>query len=56
MGNSNAPKMEVKCGVDNCQYNKSYLCHADSIEVNTLGDGKAQTSDGTSCITFKNGK
>jgi hypothetical protein len=51
-----APKMQVKCGVENCQYNKSSMCHADKLEVNAMGDGNAQTSDGTSCITFKNGK
>jgi hypothetical protein len=51
-----APKMQVKCGVENCHYNKSKMCHADDLVVNAMGDGKAETSDGTSCITFKNGK
>jgi len=51
-----APKMQVKCGVDNCDYNKSRMCYANSVEVNTMGDGKAQTRDGTCCTTFKNSK
>ncbi|MFZ5968459.1 MAG: DUF1540 domain-containing protein [Bacillota bacterium] len=48
-----APRMNVKCGVDNCHYNKNHMCHASAIEVNAMGDGKARTSDGTCCTTFK---
>jgi hypothetical protein len=48
------PTMQVKCGVTNCHYNKDKMCHASSIEVNPQGDGRAQTSDGTCCTTFKN--
>lgn len=48
-----APKMEVRCGVDTCQYWKSDFCHANALEVNATGDGKAKTSDGTCCTTFK---
>lgn len=48
-----APKMNVQCGVENCRYNKNLLCHAHSIEVNAMGDGKAETSDGTCCSTFE---
>jgi len=48
--------MQVKCGVDNCNYNKSSMCHANNLEVNAMGDGKAETSDGTSCTTFKTKK
>lgn len=48
-----APKMEVKCGVDTCMYWKSNYCHAHNLEVNALGDGKANSSDGTCCTTFK---
>lgn len=51
-----APKMIVKCGVENCNYNESRMCHADNLEVTAMGDGKAETSDGTSCTTFKNSK
>lgn len=48
------PKMPVKCGVDNCVYNERYKCHAEALEVNSMGDGIAETSDGTCCTTFKN--
>lgn len=53
MDSKNSPKMQVKCSVENCQYNQSEMCHADSLEVNAMGDGNAETSDGTSCTTFK---
>lgn len=49
-----APDMKVKCSVANCSYNKNKMCHASSLEVNAMGDGKAHTSDGTCCSTFKN--
>lgn len=48
------PRMKVKCKVDNCHYNKSQMCHADEIEVNAMGDMKAETCDGTCCSTFRN--
>jgi hypothetical protein len=48
-----APKMQVKCGVENCHYNNSRMCHAENLEVNAMGDKKAETSDGTACSTFK---
>lgn len=51
-----APRMKVKCSVDNCHYNEDHMCYADELEVNAMGDGKAETSDGTCCTTFKNGK
>lgn len=47
------PKMSVKCCVENCHYNKAKTCHADNLEVNAMGDRTAQTSDGTSCVTFR---
>jgi len=47
-----APRMNVKCGVENCHYNNNRTCHANSLEVNALGDGHARTSDGTCCTTF----
>ena len=50
------PKMSVRCGVENCHYNKGCMCHADSLDVNAMGDGKAETCDGTCCSTFKNRK
>ena len=52
----NLKRMPVKCSVSNCQYNNNAMCVADSIEVNAMGDGKARTSDGTSCATFMNSR
>lgn len=49
------PRMEVKCGVTNCQYNENRMCHASSIEINAMGDGRARSSDGTCCTTFIDG-
>ncbi|MDP4092353.1 MAG: DUF1540 domain-containing protein [Bacillota bacterium] len=50
----NAAKcMPVKCSVTNCTYNDSHLCHADTLEVNSLTGNKAGTSDDTCCTTFK---
>ena len=51
-----APEIKVKCGVENCHYNKSQACQANALEVNAMGDGKAETSDGTCCSTFKSCK
>ena len=48
-----APKMQVKCGVDNCHYWEDHFCTASALEINTQGDGKARSSDGTCCTTFK---
>lgn len=50
------PRMHVKCSVENCHYNNRHMCHADALEVNALGDGNAETSDGTCCTTFKRKK
>lgn len=52
----NAPAMKVNCGVVNCDYNKSQMCYAQGLEVNTMGDGHAQTREGTCCVTFKSSK
>ncbi|EGW40461.1 DUF1540 domain-containing protein [Desulfosporosinus sp. OT] len=49
-----SPSMKVKCGVENCSYNKNQSCHAEALEVNAMGDGVANTSDGTACTTFEN--
>jgi hypothetical protein len=48
-----APKMQVKCNVENCYYNQSKMCHANSLEVDATGDKKVKTPDGTCCSTFK---
>ena len=47
------PKIEVRCSVDNCKYNNHEICHANSLKVDTIGDCHAETSNGTSCTTFK---
>lgn len=47
-----APRMQVKCGVDTCRYYQNHMCYANALEVNPMGDGKAVTSDGTCCTTF----
>lgn len=51
-----APKIQVRCGVENCRYNKGRTCHADNVEVNPMemGNNKAESSDATCCSTFKN--
>jgi hypothetical protein len=43
----------ASCKCEECTYNKSFECHADSIEVMSSGDRKVNTSDGTCCSTFK---
>ena len=48
-----ASKMHVRCSVNNCHYNDNQMCCADSLDVNTMGDGIAETCDGTCCSTFK---
>jgi hypothetical protein len=45
--------MSVKCSVENCRYNKEQKCYAQGLEVNAMGDGMANTSDGTCCTTFQ---
>lgn len=45
---------EVRCTVENCYFNHNRACEAGSIEIDSKGDGMAETSDGTSCSTFRN--
>jgi hypothetical protein len=47
------PKSQVKCGVDDCRYNKQHLCHADNLVINPMGDNVVNTNAGTQCDTFK---
>lgn len=54
--NMDIPKMNVKCSVDNCHYYKGENCHAPQLKVDPLGDGRAETKDGTRCSTFQNRK
>jgi hypothetical protein len=48
-----APKMQVKCGVDSCHYWKNSHCNANDLEVNAMHGKNANTSDDTCCTTFK---
>lgn len=46
-------KNQVRCTVENCHYNNKRTCQAESIEINPMGDGVAETCDGTNCSTFQ---
>jgi hypothetical protein len=48
-----APEMKIKCSVTNCIYNQNRMCHADSLQVDSMGDGIAETIDGTCCSPSK---
>lgn len=50
----NTSQNQIKCNVSNCQWNIKRCCSAKEIEVNSIGDGYAKTSDGTCCSTFVN--
>lgn len=52
----NGPCMKVKCGVENCTYNKELMCFADALEVNSMKGHQAGISDETCCTTFESGK
>lgn len=43
----------VRCGVEECIYNDSLQCNADSIEVMTNGNPIVGTTKGTRCATFE---
>jgi len=42
-----------KCMCEECKYNHGYECHAEGIEVRSMGDMQVQSSDGTMCQTFE---
>lgn len=46
-------KNGIKCTVENCHYNNAHSCEANSIEVRPMGNGVAESCEGTSCSTFK---
>lgn len=50
---ANAPCVKVKCGVENCTYNKELSCFANGLEVNAMHGHNAGMSDETCCTTFK---
>ena len=47
-------KKQVKCGVEDCKYNKSHLCQAENLVINPMGDNMVNSNAGTQCDTFKN--
>jgi len=47
------PSNVAKCKCEECQFNVDFECHADSIEVMSVGDKRVQSSEGTCCNTFK---
>jgi len=47
------PKKKVKCGVDDCQYNRQNLCTAENLVINPMGDNVVNSNAGTQCDTFK---
>lgn len=50
---NNDEKLQVRCDVENCTYNKERSCHASSIKVGSCGDNQVQSCEGTKCSTFK---
>lgn len=44
---------DVKCVVEECEFNQNNLCNAEDIEVRSSGDLSVKSSDGTACETFK---
>ena len=51
-----APQIPVKCSVDTCHYWEQNYCTADALEVNSMFDSEAETSDDTCCTTFRPGE
>lgn len=46
-------KNKVKCGVEDCRYNKQHLCYAGNLVINPMGDNNVESNAGTQCDTFK---
>lgn len=44
---------KVKCMVEECHYNDSYLCDAGEIEVRSCGTTSVQQPEQTECRTFR---
>ena len=42
----------VKCSVEECVYNESTHCSANSILINSIGNDIVGTKNGTNCDTF----
>ncbi|MEA1962559.1 MAG: DUF1540 domain-containing protein [Bacillota bacterium] len=45
--------IKIQCNVENCYYNHNQCCHAEQVMVNAMGDGIANSVDGTCCCTFQ---
>jgi hypothetical protein len=45
---------KVKCMVEECHYNSSYLCDASEIEVRSSGTNSVHQPEQTECRTFRN--
>ncbi|NLU49512.1 MAG: DUF1540 domain-containing protein [Syntrophomonadaceae bacterium] len=43
----------LKCMCEECHYNQDFECHADGIEVESSGDLRVKSSEGTCCRTFR---
>jgi len=43
----------IKCEVEECIYNNSMNCHANSINVRSSGTRKVKNPDETACETFR---
>ena len=45
--------LNIKCMVEECNYNKNKLCNAETIEVFSSMGRRVNSSDGTACKTFQ---
>lgn len=43
----------LRCSVTNCVYNSNNLCTANHVDIYPVGNGFANSSEGTGCKTFK---
>jgi hypothetical protein len=44
---------KIKCMVEECKYNSSYLCDAKEIMVCSSGSANVKCADQTACHTFE---
>ncbi|WP_088554809.1 DUF1540 domain-containing protein [Calderihabitans maritimus] len=43
----------IQCSVEECAHNQNMKCHADTIQVRSVGDRTVDSSEGTCCESFK---
>jgi len=43
----------VKCMCEECSFNEEHECHANNVQIHSVGDHKVESSAGTCCSTFK---